>query len=376
MDDASLKLAELRKICRGEPEVKLNFRNKGISRLFSIYSGKKYFRDIDGLLTEDTVRLIYGGPTPALSLQELAGRIADFDRFRFWKRIFELREHIPDEVVFHFWYECMTDRSVIAPLLQYYKSVERSSLDLPDPDLMENLPLTDELLIDNHIVYTRYCRERKPGWKMLRCLCPGLAAGPKLPERMYRAIEEDSAETFMILRDMAGIRLSYGLLERIMRKRALNIFAELLKEGRLFDHSVTPEKLCARCATQFEDALSVPFLEAVEEYLPGTVKDVRDRWGRNLLWYAAANLRTAFFHPFCRLTPFLLKCGCDPENENQLGISWRYMLNHLSYLQKASLLEERQWKIWKSPVKRSQPLYALTDRSYEPQWLKELYGDR
>ena len=71
-------------------------------------------------------------------------------------------------------------------------------------------------------------------------------------------------------------------------------------------------------------------------------------------------------------------CGCDPENENQLGISWRTMLNRLSYYQKDCLLKERQEERRAeriSPVKRDQPLYALADRSWEPQWLKELYAD-
>lgn len=379
MDDASLKLAELRKICREYQEAKWalhQIKNKRPPPLSFNMSGcwRKTFPDVAGLLTEDAVELNYSLPEPVFSLQELSeAMIPGDDRSRLWERIFELREHIPAEVVFYFWHECAAGRGPIDSFtLCYYDLAGKK----PYPDPAENESQNADLLIDSPVVRARYCEVRKPGWKMLRYLDVRLTALRSVPEGIRRAIGSDSVEAFLIFREMAGLRLSYGLLEKIMREKALKIFAELLKDGEIFRKVIPRDELCVCCAAQFEDALSVPLLEIVEELFPGAVKDVRDRWGRNLLWYAAANRRTAFFHPFCRLTPFLLKCGCDPENENQLGISWRYMLNHLSYLQKASLLEERQRENGRiSPVKRDQPLYALADRSYEPRWLKELYGD-
>ena len=377
MDDASLKLAEIRKICRdfqAEQQGIDQILKKLASPLFlgNSLNGRKRFSDIAGLLTEDAVELNYSLPEPVFSLQELSETIfSGYDTSRLWVRIFELREHIPAEVVFYFWHECAVSRVPIDhPLTRYcgncYQAVKKNG---PSPE--------DDLLIDSPVVRARYCKARNPGWEMLRYLEVRRTALRNVPEGIRRAIGNDSVEAFLIFREMTGIRLSYGLLAKIMREKALKIFAELLKDGEIFRKVIPRDELCVCCATQFEDALSVPRLEIVDELFPGAVKDVRDRWGRNLLWYAAANRRTVFFHPFCRLTPFLLKCGCDPENGNQLGISWRYMLNHLSYLQKASLLEARQRENGRiSPVKRDQPLYALADRSYEPQWLKELYGDR
>ena len=376
MNDATSKLAELRKMFPCEPEVNKKSRSGG-TRCFPVGEfGRKRFRDIDGLLTGDTVDLIYGSPTPEFTLQDLAGKIATVDRYKFWKRVFELRGHIPEETVFYFWYECVTDprrNYSPSPLEQVVAKV--NGRECPDPKSPENLPPADELLIDNPAVCARYCRERKPGWEMLRCLSPCRPAPPDMPEKMRRAIEADRVETFMIFRDMTGKRLSCGLLMETIRNKAYKIFSELLKECLRVGSPVTPERFCVLCVSRLEDALSVPALEIVEKLKPGTVKNVRDRWGRNLLWYAAANRRTAFFHPFCRLTPFLLECGCDPENENQLGLPWRTVLNRLSLCQKEELLRERQEERLNgeiSPVQRDQPRYALTGRRYGAQWLKEL----
>ncbi|MBQ7694858.1 MAG: hypothetical protein IJT50_07010 [Lentisphaeria bacterium] len=337
---------------------------------------KRPFSDIDGLLTEETADLIFKTARPAMSLRKLFSRIEPIYRFNFWKRIFQLREHIPAPERFHFWFSCMIDRGgLLVSEPRIIKGREYTVAVAPDPELLWTLPLTDEMLIDNPLVCRTYSEARKPGWEILRYIAGRRAALQKMPERMRQAIADDNAETFMIYRDMSGKNLSYSLLVEIMRKGAAKIFAELVKGGEVFEHVIPPEELCVCCASQLEDAVSIPLLEIVEGKFPGILKNVRDDWGRNPLWYAAANRRTAFFHPFCRLTPFLLKHGCDPENENQLGLSWRRMLTGLSLSQKKRLLRQRHLANCRnghSPLGTEQPCTALLDESLEPEWLTNL----
>ena len=279
--NATEKLAALKKICSSAAD------EKG-----------RPFGDIDGLLTEDTADLIYRTSRPALSLRKLYSRIEPISRFDFWKRIFELREHIPASDFLYFWFNCMIDRGglrVFRPRI--IKGREYLIASFPQPEVLETLPLTDELLIDNQLVCRTYCEARQPGWEMLRYICGRRSALQKIPERMRRAIDGDSAETFMIFRDMSGRKLSYSLLMEIMRKGAVKIFRALLEGGEVFEHVISPEELCVCCASQLEDASSIPLLEIMEGFFPGILKGIRDRWGRNLLWYAAANRRTAFSIP-------------------------------------------------------------------------------
>ena len=336
---------------------------------------KHPFGDIDGLLTEETADLIYRTSKPALSLRKLFAGIERIHRFDFWKRIFQLRGHIPAPEWFHFWFSCMMDRDgLLVSEPRIIKGREYTVAVAPDPELLRTLPLTDEMLIDNPLVRSRYCDARKPGWELLRYISGRHSALQKMPDRMRQAIDTDSVGGFMINFAMSSKTLTYSLLMEIMKKGAVKIFTELLKEGKVFEQVFPPEELCVCCASQLEDAVSIPLLEIVEGKFPGILKKVRDRWGRNLLWYAAANRRTAFFHPFCRLTPFLLKHGCDPDNENQLGLPWRRMLVGLGLSQKKRLLWQRHLanRGGHSQLGREQPRAALLDESLEPPWLKEM----
>ena len=215
----------------------------------------------------------------------------------------------------------------------------KSKIDDSDVKYLDKFGLTDELLTDNPAVVFRYCQLEKPGWEMLRYLGnrPRRIVWLQIPEKMRQAIETDNKEIFMIYKDLAGIKYSYSLIKEVMAAGAKNIFAEIVKSKDLFKRcSITLPELAVNCTLAFEDSVSVSFLQSIEEVYPGELKNVRDHWNRNLLWYAVHNQKTTFFHPFCKLTEFLLQAGCDPDNQNQLGIPWRYMMKNLPLAQKES----------------------------------------
>ena len=125
-----------------------------------------------------------------------------------------------------------------------------------------------------------------------------------------------------------------------MNKKALKIFRCLLENGEIVPKIITLEELCVHCTVQLEDTASIAFLEIIEELHPGTVRNVRDHWGRNLLWYSTGKTvyKRLKINPFWFIdskqdflssadpvSPFLLKLGCEPGNTNQLGFSWQYL---------------------------------------------------
>ena len=130
-------------------------------------------------------------------------------------------------------------------------------------------------------------------------------------------------------------------MERILVEQSTSILRHLLEENLIPKDAMSLEELCCTCAGRFSDAISVPLLSLIEEVRPGTIKSVLDDFGRNLLWYALHNRLTGWFHPNCKLTPFLLEKGCDPNNQNQIGISWQEVTDGLTLKQKTRLMKAR-----------------------------------
>ena len=175
----------------------------------------------------------------------------------------------------------------------------------------------------------------------------------------------------MIYKDISGKKMSYSLLAEILQKKAVKIFSAVLESGEITRCVMPLDELAVCCTAQFEDSLSVQLLQSIEQYRPGTLKSVHDRWGRNLLWYAVMNRKTIFFHPYCRLTKFLLQSGCDPQNSNQLGLSWKYMIRNLNFILKERFVKWRHSHC--SALKQSQPLIlSMECKEYDPDWLKNL----
>jgi len=143
--------------------------------------------------------------------------------------------------------------------------------------------------------------------------------------------------------DISALEVStFSFLAEIMDKKAFKIFRFMVKNGQLPGKIISMEELCAYAAASFDDNSSLPFLRAIEEFHPGTLKNFRDEWGRNLLWYAVHNRKTGWFHPACRLTPFLIEeAQCDPENKNQAGLSYNFVTESLTCEKK---IQQMRWR--------------------------------
>ena len=181
---------------------------------------------------------------------------------------------------------------------------------------------------------------------------------------MRQAISEDCVPAFAMHLDMSARSISFSLLMEVLESGAVGIFRHLLENQRVTNDVITPSELCCLLVARFQDDISVPMLSVMDELHPGVVKGVVDLFSRNLLWYAVQNLKTGWFHPDCKLTPFLLEHGCDPRNENQIGLAWQTVTDKLPMSLRKQMMRKRyNWENYKAPhpylLQLSQPLWHL-----------------
>ena len=263
-----------------------------------------------------------------LPLHKMVNRLEEGSRFDFWRTVFENRKYIPQKELLKVWYGCLNDRGCRSS--QRVTTEDGNEVYGSLNSVHENQAasvITDPLLIDDHIVSYRYCQVKKPGWQMLQYIHGRRHLTVKMPDAMREAVREDNLPIFAINLDMAGMNVSFSLLVEVLESGAASIFRELLENRMFNDSAISLSELCCFLVAWYPDDISVPMLTVLEEVQPGLVKSVADDFGRNLLWYAIQNTKTGWFHPDCRLTPFLLEHGCDPQNTNQIGLPWQMVMD-------------------------------------------------
>ena len=290
-------------------------------------------------------------------------------RFDFWRMVFENRRFIPMKELIPIWYDCYHDTS--NPNNQTVETLEGKEVfnsNIDDPAKLAASVITNPLLIDNAPVRHRYCQIKKPGWEMLRYIDGRRAQKLMLSDPMKNAIKTDNIPAFSMLCDISCRHISFSLLSEIMGNVAIGIFSHLLAEGQITSDVISFPELCCHITAQYSDSQSIPLLTTLEKYKPGLIKNVKDVFGRNLLWYAIHNMRTAWFHPNCKLTPFLLEHGCDPLNENHLGMPWKIITDNLPLAKRKSLLRLRYGgtsyhNIFGPILRTEQPIEKLMEKT-------------
>jgi hypothetical protein len=281
-------------------------------------------------------------PKRWMPLHKIVNHLEAGSRFDFWRMVFENREKIPQKEVLQVWYDCLDDRgSHNYQRVSTEQGFEEFTSKLVNPEKLAASVITNPRLIDDPIVSYRYCQVQKPGWQMLQYIHGRRHQTLRMPEVMRQALREDNLPAFAMHLEMVGMNVSFSLLAEVLEYGAVSIFRHLL-ENRMFSDDIIPlPELCCYLTVWFHDGVSVPMLGVVEEVHPGFIKGVTDVFGRNLLWYAIQNMKTGWFHPDCKLTPFLLAHGCDPQNVNQVGLTWQAVTDGLSLLQKTQMMRRR-----------------------------------
>ena len=335
------------------------------------FIGRRYFRrniwDIDMCWSLPIVwETIAAHPKKWLPLHKMVNRLEIGCRFDFWRIVFENRNHVPQNELLRVWYDCLNDRGC-----QSFQRVatedgyEDFGNGVVDFERQKRSVITEPLLIDDPVVSFRYCQVQKPGWQKLQYIHGRRHQTLKLPDVVREAIHEDNIPIFAMHLDMSRRNIPFSMLMEVLNYGAVGIFRYLMKNKMVAENVITPDELCCFLTAWFQDDISVPMLSVLEELQPGLVKGVTDVFGRNLLWFAVQNMKTGWFHPNCKLTPFLLEHGCDPRNVNQVGLPWQMVKDGLPQELKIQMMR-RRYNMERVKIPRpyslelNQPLAKLT----------------
>jgi hypothetical protein len=280
-----------------------------------------------------TLEALSANPKEWLSFSEFMDRRLElYDATYFLEFLFENRTRIPRQELARAWNIWLWD----------CRGYPRKSF--AEDSMRDNL-----MFIDNEFNCDDYCYLQKPGWEMLRyILCDSRWSRMsyrsarkhkifRMGESLKIAFREDDAAAFAISLDLSGKKISYSLLWEVLYAGATEVFRFLLENDRIPEKVISFPELCCFLVARFPERAAILMLKAIEEHKPGTVGAVHDALGRNLLWYAIYNTETLWFGDSYEqgLPHFLLEHGCDPENANQVGFTWRELCEALTDKQKA-----------------------------------------
>ena len=289
------------------------------------------FKSLDGIESPEVLALLGKPRRGWLPLHRIVELLENESRYLFWNTVFENRAFIPHAELLKVWYTCHNDFERFFwygrkgfPVGIFWTGISNASL-----------------LIENRFAAKCYEETKGRGWRFMRCINGVNVLKMRMPQPLKKAFDEDDGPMFGISCAMDGRNLCMSLLVEILAGGKVGILSHLVAYGVFQKEPMTLEELCCFCAAQVGDSQAIPLHKAIDGACPGILKDVRDPFGRNLLWYAMFNNCTAWFHPNCRLVPFLLDSGCDPGNCNQIGLSWREVRDGLSCSQKVDMMRQK-----------------------------------
>jgi len=135
-----------------------------------------------------------------------------------------------------------------------------------------------------------------------------------------KGIREDSVSIFEMNRQMAGRNITNTMLQILLHFDAVKCFLHLLAHfpKKVYKCRSADEWLftvCRNCSPK----TAIPIIQYLEEDKPGIVSSTRDPWGNTLLWNTCANRDRRVNE----IQKVLIDLGCDPDVENQWGLSFR-----------------------------------------------------
>ncbi len=143
-------------------------------------------------------------------------------------------------------------------------------------------------------------------------------------DALRRAAASDSVSLFEMNRELENRQVCDSLLQFLIRCNAAKCFVYFLANhpAKVFKLRSPREWLLTvcRCAG---DELAVAAVNELERQFPGIVASTRDPWGGSALWSTFCKTE-----PKEKLWAELLRFGCDPDGENEWGITPRLLLEN------------------------------------------------
>ncbi|MBR2873503.1 MAG: hypothetical protein IKB99_08390 [Lentisphaeria bacterium] len=277
------------------------------------YEGKEIFLDkfpdVRHYLTDDVILYLGHYRVPGLSLETLYVYLNGDNRQLFCEKVFALRKKLPKRALMNIYLK-------ISPSSNYFDTL--ALREQPERG-------TQEEYCESAIINTK------------------INPPQKLPKGIEEAIKNNSYPAFAMYSEMYNLRITFPLLNFIVECGATTLMGELMKAKRI--PAKILNKLLFYAVVHLPETTLIPLLESIEDGLPGQIKNCKDAAGKNLLWYAICNKKTytsevQWNDPGSKMTEYLLKLGCDPDNLNALDVSWRYCLLNANLSRRSQRTEE------------------------------------
>lgn len=149
-----------------------------------------------------------------------------------------------------------------------------------------------------------------------------------LPLTLVDAIEADNIAQFAIALSLCNRQLSKNLLLYALANHATNI---LIANLTSLKRNLPSDSLILHCASSVEVSTAIPLLAAIEKEEPGIIKNTKDIFGNNALWYIFSrhtdihNQSDSENEDAERLERFLLSVGVSPDAPNCLELTYSSM---------------------------------------------------
>ena len=141
------------------------------------------------------------------------------------------------------------------------------------------------------------------------------------PFKVLKMIEDDKCSLFELNRQLEGCRICDSMLQFLIESNAARCFTCLLSHypTQVFGFRYPEEWLFTVCRCAGEKLATAAVVE-IERQFPGIVTSARDPWGNTLLWNTFVNE-----NPTEGLREELIRLGCDPNAENEWGVSYQLL---------------------------------------------------
>jgi hypothetical protein len=153
-----------------------------------------------------------------------------------------------------------------------------------------------------------------------------------LPTQILQAIKRDSVSELEIARLLNNKKISLSIMYAILTYNAGSTINFLLKKysDEIFLLRTPQEWLFTLC-NYFHLTAAIDFIKHIEEKFPGIVKNATDPWGNDLLWHTFYNDEVwdpDYKRTINSIQQCLIDLGCDPDEKNDLGLSFNLVMEN------------------------------------------------
>ena len=141
-----------------------------------------------------------------------------------------------------------------------------------------------------------------------------------LPKDFKEAMDDDNPSQFEILRTLLNKSLTQSLVKALFMHNAVKIIIHHL--GTV-EQIIAPKDILFFCVSSMPKS-SIALINALNNKSPNLVRNARDIFGNNALWYGLHRLGENKCSS--QIERLLLDLGCDPNTSNCYGLSYDSML--------------------------------------------------